>query len=129
MKTRADVLIAKIQDLKAEREPWQLQKVNSVAAIKEINRDCMSPAQNEIDRITEEIQQAQDELTELQKAPRASDHAVIRYLERKHGFCFEDVRQQLLTDTVISAMEFGATSVKVDGMTLRLRDKCVVTVV
>lgn len=62
-------------------------------------------------------------------APSVSDHAVIRYLERKHGFCFEKVRDELLTPTVIEAMKAGGQSVKALGGTLKISGMKVVTYV
>lgn len=60
--------------------------------------------------------------------PRISDHAVIRYLERRHGFDFEAVRAEMLTKAVRVAVEFGASTV-VDGLGGRLiiRNGTVVT--
>lgn len=72
-------------------------------------------------------QEVEAQIADLKKAPRVSDHAVIRFLERKHGFDFEKVRESLLTPTVIEAMNIGAEGVKVEGGTLKIRSKCITT--
>jgi hypothetical protein len=69
------------------------------------------------------------DLKEAAKAPRVSDHAVIRYLERRYDFDFEHVRKELLTPTVIEAMEAGIESVKIHHGTLKIKGKTVVTYV
>lgn len=61
--------------------------------------------------------------------PRVSDHAVIRYLERKAGFTFDDVREKILTPDVIASIESGAITHSFDGMELKIRDKCVTTII
>lgn len=62
-----------------------------------------------------------------QAAPRISDHAVIRYLERKHGFCFEDIRADMMTDRVKLGMDMGAHRVGYDGGKLVIKNRCAVT--
>lgn len=58
-----------------------------------------------------------------------SDHAVIRYLERRHGFDFEDVRDEIVTPALIAAVNVGAAGIKVDGGTFKIRGRTVVTYV
>lgn len=60
-------------------------------------------------------------------APRVSDHAVLRYLERASGMDFAAVRHKLLTPNVVAAMKAGARAVKVDGGRLIIKDDTVVT--
>ena len=56
-----------------------------------------------------------------------TDHALIRYLERHHGFDLDKYRRELMTKTVREAIRAGATSVKMKGGTLVLRGSTVVT--
>ena len=35
---------------------------------------------------------------EMSAKPRVSDHAVVRYLERKYNFSFEDIREERFVD-------------------------------
>jgi hypothetical protein len=56
-----------------------------------------------------------------------SDHAVIRYLERRHGFDFEAVRDEILTPAVRGAVNAGASGVKVDGGTFKIQDRTITT--
>jgi hypothetical protein len=92
-------------------------------------RQQLANIDSQISKLTNERRDHQAKLNELNTKPRVSDHAVIRYLERKHGFTFEDVRKELLTPTVIMAMEAGAESVKVNGGRLKIAGKTVVTYV
>jgi len=62
------------------------------------------------------------------QAPRVSDHAVLRYLERSLEIPVDKVREKLLSLTR-SAIEAGAASVKVDGLRFVIQDKTVVTVI
>lgn len=78
-------------------------------------------------KLRTELTDAQEKIKELSAKPRVSDHAVIRFLERKHGFTFEDVRAELLTDAVIAAMRAGAEGVKTPHGKLKLKGMTVVT--
>ena len=84
-----------------------------------------------IDRTLGKLGQEKGELLQqiktARQSPRVSDHAVIRYLERKHGFSFEKVRKELLTPEVVRAMDAGADGVKVNGCTLKIKGRTVAT--
>lgn len=56
-----------------------------------------------------------------------SDHAVIRYLERRYGFDFENVRNEILSPAVRSAVNLGAAGVKIDGGTFKIAGKTITT--
>jgi len=73
------------------------------------------------------IKALEKELSEINQRPGVTDHAVIRYLERKHGFNFEGTRKEMLTPTVLAAMNMGAGSVKTEGGVLKIQGKTVVT--
>lgn len=74
-----------------------------------------------------ELSAAEKELARMNLKPRVSDHAVIRYLERKYGFCFEDVRKEILDAQAAAAIEAGATKIKKGDMEFTVRDKCITT--
>ena len=57
-----------------------------------------------------------------------SDHALIRYMERRYGIDFEPYRKEIMTSFNISAIKQGAGTIKVNGLSLKVRDKCIVTV-
>lgn len=58
--------------------------------------------------------------------PRVSDHAVLRFLQRKYGFDVEAVRQKI--DAMAGpAIKAGALTLKVDGVSFVLRGGRVVT--
>lgn len=66
---------------------------------------------------------------EAKVEPRISDHAVIRYLERRFDFDFNAIRNSLLTNAVKMAINMGAQAVKVDGGKFMIRDHTVTTFV
>lgn len=66
-------------------------------------------------------------LAEMSEKPRISDHAVIRYLERKYGFDFEAIRAEMLTDPVRRAIDAGAEGVKFNGGVFKIKGRTVTT--
>lgn len=56
-----------------------------------------------------------------------SDHAVVRYLERRHGFDFEEVRREIATPELCSAAAAGASGWKVNGGTFKIRNGVITT--
>lgn len=60
--------------------------------------------------------------------PRISDHAIVRYLERVHGFSFEDTRNELLDRDAVASINLGAGKIKRDGFTMVIVDRCIVTI-
>jgi hypothetical protein len=60
---------------------------------------------------------------------RVSDHALIRYLERKHGFDFEGLRLSILTPERIAAIKAGAKAIDHDGYSFKVADGVITTVI
>lgn len=79
-------------------------------------------AQNEANKLTIEI------APKASSQPSVSDHALIRYMERGMGFDVEAVRQSMLTETAIQAINAGATAVTIGGLKFKVHQKVVVTV-
>lgn len=50
-----------------------------------------------------------------------SDHAVLRYLQRRHGLDIEVVRRHLAS-LAVNAAQLGAVAVQVEGVRIFLRD-------
>lgn len=73
------------------------------------------------------------EITVLLNAPNTnigvSDHALIRYLERRYGFNFEEYRAEILTPERVSMIKAGAKSINVDGVKMKIQNNSVVTVI
>lgn len=55
-----------------------------------------------------------------------TDHAVLRFLERRHGLDVELVREHL-AGKAVNAVRLGAVAVTVDNIKLVIRDATVVT--
>ena len=62
------------------------------------------------------------------KKPNVSDHALLRFIERKLEIDIDVVRRGLLTDDVVSAMRLGCKSFKKDGMEIKIQG-CTVTTI
>lgn len=115
-----------LNDLRERRDDIERR----IEALVEESRPLREQTSN-IDRtknaLNAELAEVKLRLRVLTEAPSVSDHAVIRYLERKHGFCFEDIRSEMLTDTVVAAMRSGVESVKALGGTMVIKGMKVVT--
>jgi predicted nucleic acid-binding Zn-ribbon protein len=92
-------------------------------------RDQIANIDRSLSKLRTERTEKVAKLAEMKEKPRVSDHAVIRYLEREYGFTFEDIREKLLTPFVLAAMDAGAEAVQLNGGTLKLKGRTVVTYV
>lgn len=110
----SDDLERRVAALVADKKPLQKQLSN-------INRT--------IGQLNAKRSELNDEARILNQKPKVSDHAVVRYLERKHGFDFETVRKDMLTDTVRTAMISGCDGATYDGGVVKIKDKTIVTFV
>lgn len=88
-------------------------------------RNKLSNVQKEVVRLEKEIARKK----ELTKKPNVTDHALLRFLERKLEINLDVARSGLLTDDVISAMRVGCKSIKKDGMEIKLQGSTVTTII
>lgn len=91
--------------------------------------DKIKPLNQRLSKVDLQITKIEDDIVELNRKPRVTDHAVIRWLERKYGFDFEKQRNELLDDSSIKAINMGASKIKRDGNVLVIKDKAIVTVI
>jgi hypothetical protein len=56
-----------------------------------------------------------------------TDHALVRYLERVHGVDVEGLRKRI-GRSVHSAVEHGASGVRINGVRYRLKQNRVITI-
>jgi len=68
-------------------------------------------------------------LTAVKKDTTVSDHALIRYLERKYGFDFDQYRNEILTPITMQAIEAGATSIKVENISFKVVNNTITTAI
>jgi ABC-type Zn uptake system ZnuABC Zn-binding protein ZnuA len=68
-------------------------------------------------------------LTTEKKEITVSDHALVRYLERKYGFDFEQYRKEILTPIAKQAIQAGVTSIKVGGVSFKVSNNTIVTTI
>lgn len=86
------------------------------------------PLRDEARKIDAKIKEIDNAIKNIRFAPRVSDHALLRYLQRKYKVDFDSLRDEILTETVIKAINLGVSSITVDGFKLMIHDKCVTTV-
>lgn len=91
-------------------------------------RAQLKPLQQEISRLDIQRQDVVKAMQDASKEPRVSDHAVVRYLERKYGFSFDDVRAEILSPDRASAIRAGAKRISHDGVAFIVKDRTIVTV-
>ncbi|WP_262272827.1 hypothetical protein [Microvirga yunnanensis] len=60
---------------------------------------------------------------------RITDHALLRYVERVFKIDVDAVRRQILTDGVAKGIEHGASTITVNGIQFRVKDRSIVTVI
>lgn len=90
-------------------------------------REQMSRNDKERARLQAEKKRLEDLLASSRNQITVSDHAVIRYLERRYGFDFEEVRAEILSPAVRTAVNAGAVGVKVTGGTFKIQDRTITT--
>jgi hypothetical protein len=66
-------------------------------------------------------------LHQARRQARVTDHALVRYMERVIGLPVEQIRAEMLTDTVLQAMSMNASSVSGDGFKLVIDNFSIVT--
>lgn len=104
-------------------------RLKSVSKEIEELRDTVKAGQKKLSFLENE----ERELTKFLNTPAenigVSDHALLRYLERKYGFNFDNYRAEILTPDRISMIKNGANTISVDGVKLKIEKNTVVTVI
>lgn len=59
--------------------------------------------------------------------PRISDHALLRYIERVLNIDVDELRSEILTKSVVQAIQAGATAVTVNGVKFVVNGVTIVT--
>lgn len=102
-----------LRELEAEKVSLE-QKIHDLRGrLKEINLKIVDEKQRQ---------------TVAAKQPVITDHALLRYFERKHGIDVEALRQEMLTKNVVEAIKLGADSIVVDGYRYMISENKVTTV-
>lgn len=58
-----------------------------------------------------------------------SDHAVLRYLERKYSLNIPEIKSEILTPQRAAMIEAGATEISVDNMRFKVQGNTIVTAI
>lgn len=115
-----------LSDLREKRDDLEA-RIGALTEESKPIREQISNLDRTRGKLLNELGDVRQKITALAESPSVSDHAVIRYLERKHGFSFDDVRSQMLTPTVVAAMRSGVPSIKALDGTLIVKGMKVVT--
>jgi hypothetical protein len=117
-------LVGKIEDLKSKIETIH-------GRISEHQRE-MTALQGEVAQMEATRRSL---LAEVERRSRPAedvhitDHALLRYVERVFGIDVDAVRREILTDGVARCIELGASTITVNGIQFRVKDRSIVTVI
>jgi len=88
----------------------------------------------QIRSIAEKISNIDHQISSMKKSHKLNktgitDHALLRYLERIHGFDVEEIRKELMTDSLRKCLQTYKTGkVTENGITYIFRDNAIVTI-
>lgn len=86
------------------------------------------PIRSKARDVDAKIKEIEEAIRTIILKPRVSDHALLRYLQRKYKVNFDDLRDEILSDNVIAAIELGACSITVGGYQYMIVEKCITTI-
>lgn len=91
-------------------------------------------ADDKIKEITQQISSIDKRIASIRQNLKSNkvnitDHAILRYLERVHGFDTEEVKNKLLTDKLRTSIQtYGKGKLKENGITYIFKDNSVITI-
>lgn len=117
------------RDIKKRLLELEKQKQNVKEEMEKLSL-VISDCQKKLNKIDKETLQLSSFLIESEPTePRISDHALLRYLERKYNLNIEKIKSEILTENVITAINSGACSVQKDGLQFKIANKIITTVI
>jgi septal ring factor EnvC (AmiA/AmiB activator) len=78
-------------------------------------------------QLRQQVGQAQQALYDASREPRLSDHALLRYLERRYNFQSDQIRDEIMTDRVKAMIDFGASNIVTSHGEFRISNKTITT--
>ena len=96
--------------------------------MKKAHQEASAKSSN-VDKLKNEQISICASLTAVSKEIGVSDHALMRYLERKYKFDFEQYREEILTPVVKQAIKAGATSINVGGVSFKVTSNTITTTI
>jgi septal ring factor EnvC (AmiA/AmiB activator) len=94
----------------------------------------LKTAQEEIKKLSKEMSSIDTKIRNLEQPPKKqkisiTDHALLRYLERIHGFNIKNLRETLLTEKVVSYINnYKSGKITENGITYVFKNRVVVTI-
>lgn len=86
--------------------------------------------QERVNKLYAERAKVKAEIDRMQAGPPiVTEHAILRYLERKYGFDIETIKREILPDKVIDQYKvLGGGKYPVDGFKVVIKNNAVVTI-
>lgn len=103
------------------------QRLATIASEQRDLRSKLTELSQEEAALRPQIGELKKELAAIDREPRITDHAVLRYLERFYGFNIEEVRSRLMTRNVVAGIQMGANAISIEGGKLMVTDNVVTT--
>lgn len=110
---------------------------------KELEQE-LKEANKRVDELRELIPQLQRELRQIENRQQqiveklmpksngtigVSDHALLRYLERKYNLNMAELKSEILTPDRAAAIKAGAKKISVDGIRFHIKGNTIVTTI
>jgi SOS response regulatory protein OraA/RecX len=105
------------------------QRLNHIHIKKNALKSVIEKSLEERASLDREEKQLNTLLRNMNRQVSVSDHAVVRYLERVHGFDIEKIKQEILTPERVGFIKAGAKKIHVSNMEMRVENGVVVTVI
>ena len=103
------------------------QQLDKVAFASKPVRDQLSQLDKESARLKAERKRLEELLDAITDGIEVSDHALVRYLERRLGHDFDAIRKEMITPGVRAAVNVGAEGVKAHGGTFKIKGRTITT--
>ena len=105
------------------------QRLKEIGQLLPKIKEAVKAEQQNVSRLEKERTELTEKLNEDKKTPGVSDHALLRYIERKYQVDMQTLRDEILTPDRMTAIKLGANSIKVEGLTFTISNGCVTTCV
>lgn len=99
--------------MNAQEEKKLQTRVRELKGEKETLKNTINTANIRLQKVEKEIKEIETRLTQSRESLRASEHAIVRYLERYEGLNLEDIEKKIITEKLVELYEaMGMTNGK-----------------
>lgn len=91
----------------------------------------ISRIKGELDKAQRELKEIQSQIKQLTKRVVASEHAILRFLERKRGINIDEIKEEILSDTLKGQIEqLGSGKFPIgDGLRAIVKQNVIVSII